>query len=45
MLNDVLLANINSNDYDDITGPVNSKLKDLAQIQAGTNILLTRYGF
>ena len=30
-LNDVLLANINTNDYNDITGPVNSSVKDLAQ--------------
>ena len=30
-LNEVLLANINENDYNDITGPVNSIEKDLAQ--------------
>ena len=30
-LNEVLLANINENDYNDITGPVNSSDKDLAQ--------------
>ena len=28
---DILLANINQGDYDDITGPVNSSNKDLAQ--------------
>ena len=30
-LNDVLLANINDSDYNDIAGPVNSSEKDLAQ--------------
>ena len=28
---EILLANINESDYDDITGPVNSSEKDLAQ--------------